>query len=98
MKYAITIAALLLAGCNMATNNATGEKVVSSEPIDKEGWASHDQCIRAQIFQACLKALPAGPMASKYNDWYEVVSECAATAKSQSLRIRRNIPKECRYE
>lgn len=98
MKHATIIFALLLAGCNMATNNATGEKVISSEEIDKEGWASPDQCLRAKLFDSCLKALPAGPVATKYNDWDDVVSECEASAKKLSLRILRNIPKECRYE
>jgi hypothetical protein len=31
---------------------------------------------RVERFEACMKALPAGPAQTKYNDWAEVVSEC----------------------
>lgn len=55
-----------------------------------------DQCMRAQIFQQCLKAVPAGPVSSNYNDWSEVVAQCASTAYYQSLRQREHVKPECR--
>ncbi len=31
---------------------------------------------RDQLFNDCMKALPAGPQSTRYNDWAEVVDEC----------------------
>lgn len=36
--------------------------------------------LRQEIFFRCLSALPAGPQATKYNDWDEVVNECGQQA------------------
>lgn len=55
-----------------------------------------DQCIRAELFKSCLAALPAGPQATKYNDWDEVVSACESAAYFQSLRKRETIKAECK--
>ena len=54
-----------------------------------------DQCLRREIFQQCMKALPAGPQATKYNDWDEVVGECESVAYYQSLKKKTQITAEC---
>ncbi len=46
-----------------------------------------DQELRQKIFLACLNALPAGPQATMYNDWAEVVDSCESAAYYQSLQI-----------
>jgi len=58
--------------------------------------SSPDQCLRAQLFQQCLKALPAGPQSTKDNDWDEVVRSCDSVAFYQSYRARKLITPECR--
>ncbi len=55
-----------------------------------------DQCLRREIFKECLAALPAGPVATKYNDWDEVVEECERSAYYQSRRNIEAIKPECR--
>lgn len=55
-----------------------------------------DQCLRAELFQQCLSAVPAGPESTKYNDWSEVVSGCESASYYQSLRSRALIAEECR--
>jgi hypothetical protein len=54
-----------------------------------------DQCTRAELFQACLRALPAGPTATKYNDWDEVIEQCADAARYQSIRKAGTVKSEC---
>ena len=54
-----------------------------------------DQCLRREIFQQCMKALPAGPQATKYNDWDEVVDKCESVAYYQSLKKKTQITAEC---
>lgn len=54
-----------------------------------------DQCLRRELFNECMKALPGGPIASHYNDWDEVVSECRTYAWSVSHRLQSVIKKEC---
>jgi hypothetical protein len=66
-------------------------------PIMKNAHIS-DQCQRAVIFQQCMQVLPAGPLATKYNDWDEVVSECGRQAFYQSIRNRQYIKPECQGE
>jgi len=39
-----------------------------------------DQKLRREIFNECLKNLPAGPDETKYNDWDDVVEECGEQA------------------
>lgn len=41
---------------------------------------------RNTAFHQCMRALPAGPQSTKYNDWAEVVSACDNYA--QRLEIR----------
>lgn len=43
-----------------------------------------DQNKRAELFQQCMKALPAGPSSTRYNDWDEVVKACDNVALQQA--------------
>lgn len=61
-------------------------------------FAGPDQCLRAEIFQACMKALPQGPQQTKFNDWDEVVEACASTAYYQSVRLPEHIKPECKAQ
>ena len=54
-----------------------------------------DQCLRREIFMQCMKALPVGPQATKYNDWDEVVGKCESVAYYQSLKKKTQITAEC---
>jgi len=54
-----------------------------------------DRCMQRQIFFQCMKALPAGPLAAKYNDWDEVVAECERTARNMSLRTAAHVKQNC---
>lgn len=83
----------LILSCNLLVLAACTD--VAPPPAER---AVYDQCLRAELFQECLKALPAGPLATKYNDWDEVVSECRTTAKNLSLRKAKTVKEECRYE
>lgn len=73
---ALAIAALALTGCE-------SPKYPKYEP---------DQARRAELFQTCLKALPAGPISTQYNDWDEVVAQCSSSAYYQSLYCYENCP------
>lgn len=55
-----------------------------------------DQCLRAELFKQCMAALPAGPTATHYNDWSEVVNQCSGFAYSASIRARSQIKNECK--
>ena len=54
-----------------------------------------DQCKRVELFNSCMKNLPAGPVATQYNDWAEVVSTCENVAYPQSLRSQKFVKAEC---
>lgn len=71
---------LALAGCD--------DGPIASSPVV-------DQCMRAELFQSCMKSLPAGPVATQYNDWDEVVDSCSSAAYYQALRQREHIKPEC---
>lgn len=58
--------------------------------------SSNDQCLRAELFQACMRSLPAGPTSTRYNDWDEVVSQCESVAYLQSKRLVSQIKPECK--
>ncbi len=60
------------------------------------GVSTPDQCMRAALFASCMRALPAGPVSSQYNDWDEVVATCEIAAYRQSLRNAQHIKPECR--
>ena len=49
-----------------------------------------DQQLRQELFFKCMQALPAGPQATKYNDWDEVVSECGTQAEWLAKRCVEN--------
>lgn len=51
-----------------------------------------DQTKRAELFQMCLKAVPAGPQSTHYNDWSEVVANCDGFAYRTSLKC---VGKDC---
>jgi hypothetical protein len=63
---------------------------------DQTQTVMRDQCLRQQIFMQCMAALPAGPKATMYNDWDEVVGACESTAAYQALRPTQHIKPECR--
>lgn len=46
----------------------------------------YDHELKREIFFQCMKALPAGPQATKYNDWDEVVSECGTQASYMAYK------------
>jgi hypothetical protein len=80
VKIVLLIAVLTLVGC-------TPENM---------GREQLDQCIRWQLFQQCMAALPAGPVQAKYNDWDEVVSQCESTASRAAYRIPELVPDTCK--
>lgn len=53
-------------------------------------YGTTDNKLRQDLFMKCLKAVPVGPLATKYNDWSEVVSECGAQAKDMTWGCIRN--------
>jgi hypothetical protein len=91
MKYAIIMACIVLAGCQKAADGT-----MTTE--HKDNTAQVNQCIRTEVFYKCLSTVPAGPVATKYNDWSEVVEECSSTARFIALRKYSTIPLECRVD
>ena len=85
MKYIILLSVLLLTACDNGTINVPPDKVVIT-----------DQCLQREIFKECLTVMPAGPLATKYNDWDEVVVECRRSANYMAQRQRGIIKEECR--
>lgn len=83
-RLLLVLSVLTLTACN------DGKEVY----IMKDRYIA-DQCMRSKVFEQCMKSLPAGPLASKYNDWDEVVSECGRQAYYQSIRDRQFIKPEC---
>lgn len=63
------------------------------EPIEARG---PDQCLRAELFQQCLAAVPKGPVVTHESDWSKIVSECQSNAYSTSWRLTKNVKPECR--
>ena len=84
MKLIYTLFLVALVGCTEA-----------DKPKELT-WVT-DQCARREIFQQCLKLLPAGPVQAKYNDWDEVVEACSDVAYWQSrIQDASAVKKECR--
>lgn len=83
MKKLILLLPLLLIACGKDDKPFIDERVPN-------------QCLRREIFNECMKILPAGPLATKYNDWDEVVAECGSQAYYMSQRIKSTISPECR--
>ena len=85
MKYVLFLLILLLAACDHNTVGVPTDRVIVT-----------NQCIQREIFKECLATVPAGPLATKYNDWDEVVAECRHSAHYMSQRPRGTIIEECR--
>lgn len=83
MKKLILLSVLLLAACSQDDKPFIDQRVVN-------------QCLRRELFNECMKMLPAGPVATKYNDWDEVVAECGSQAYYMSHRKESTIPQGCR--
>ena len=66
-----------------------GSMGLSATGCDQPKWQL-DEKLRAELFFKCLKHLPAGPVAAKYNDWDEVVAECGAQARQMSFKCVKN--------
>lgn len=54
-----------------------------------------NRCMQADLFQQCMKSLPAGPVSTHYNDWDEVVEQCRISAGAMAWRHISEIPKGC---
>lgn len=67
--------------------------VSACDAPDEPSYATNQQK-RQELFQACLKALPAGPQTTHYNDWDEVVDSCESAAYYQSKYCYKNCPPE----
>ncbi len=63
--------------------------VLLATGCDREKWEM-DKKIQEEVFFKYLKHLPAGPLAAKYNDWDEVVSECGVQARHIAYRCMKN--------
>lgn len=61
--------------------------------VDQSPRMENDQQIRMERFDSCMKALPAGPQTTMYNDWDEVVRACESSAYYQSMVCVANCPK-----
>lgn len=84
MKLILLLLATLLAACTEAT------------PPPSHRWMT-DQCLRAELFKACLTTLPKGPeRVVNSNDWDEVVGKCDTVSYYQSRRQAEHIKPECR--
>lgn len=81
---------------NIVLSVITLTLLVGCGKLPSEGVYTADQCMRGELFQNCLKALPAGPKTTMYNDWDEVVAQCENVAYYQSKRYERFIKPECR--
>lgn len=89
-KHIVLLAACAaIAGCSYWDNP-------QPKPKEPETRMVPDQCLRREIFMQCLQSLPAGPAATKYNDWDEVVGSCGNAAYYQSLRQEQHVKPECR--
>jgi len=56
-----------------------------------EWMYQYDLKIRAERFDACMKALPAGPVSTHYNNWSEVVDSCEKASAQQSKRLAKKV-------
>jgi hypothetical protein len=78
---AVVLIAISLAGC--------GEPPATTR--------TRDQCLRQQIFMACLQNIPKGPNSTVVsNDWSEVIDSCELASFYQSMRQYQHIKPECR--
>ena len=89
MKYIALLLALTLVACGKHSSETTAYS------SDVDDVIVFDQCLRREIFNECIKNLPAGPTSTKYNDWDEVISECSSTSYYLSKRRRAFVKPEC---
>lgn len=83
-KALTLIVALLLAGCGEAFDPA-------------KAAVQSDQCLRVELFKACMASLPKGPeRIHNSNDWEEVVAKCDSIAYYQARRPAATIDAKCR--
>lgn len=82
-RILLIIAVLTLSGCSV--EHSESRTVI-------------DQCLRSQLFDRCVKTIPSGPLATRYNDWDEVIEVCGNQARSQSVRLREVVKLECRAD
>ena len=82
MKKLILLPVLLLAACSKDDKPFIDER-------------ESNLCLQREIFNECMKILPAGPLSTKYNDWDEVVKECRYTAYYLAKRRRAVVKPEC---
>lgn len=88
-KLLIIASILALAACGKHSSETT------AYASDVDEVVITNMCLQRELFNECMKNLPAGPQATKYNDWDEVVSECRHTAYYLAKRKRRVVPDEC---
>jgi hypothetical protein len=57
----------------------------------------NDQCLRNELFVACMKNVPAGAthITAAGNDWDEVVRECGTQAYYGSMRKSQFVEPKC---
>ena len=89
MKYTAILLALALTACGQHSSETT------AYASDTDDVIVTDQCLKREIFTECMKILPAGPQATHYNDWDEVVSQCGREALWMSKRRRAFVKPEC---
>ena len=89
MKYIVLLLAFTLTACGKHSSDTTA---YASDPGDV---IVTNACMQRELFNECMKLLPAGPQATKYNDWDEVVSECRIGARYMSKRARKFVSPEC---
>ena len=89
MKYIALLLTLTLVACGKHSSETTAYS------SDVDDVIVVDQCLRREIFNECMKNLPAGPVATHYNDWDEVVKECHSSAYYMAKRRRAFVKPEC---
>lgn len=78
--FGLGLIATTLTACNPYPGTAASEFQWLTDPV-----------IRAERFDACMKALPAGPVSTHYNDWSEVVDSCETAAYRQAQRLAKYV-------
>jgi len=89
MNKLLMLVVMLLTACGQHSSESTAYASDVNDVIVK------DVCMQREVFNECMKALPAGPQSTKYNDWDEVVKECRHTARYLSERRRKFVKPEC---
>lgn len=89
MNKILLLVVMLLTACGQHSSERTAYAADIDDVIVK------DVCLQRETFNECMKALPAGPQSTKYNDWDEVVKECRTTAHYLSQRKRKFVKPEC---